>query len=332
MKILMTKNIIPTLLLFLLLTACAQVSAETPVSEPVVFATSTLPPTKPGLTLPTQIPPTASATSNPSTPNPTPSCRDSAVFVEDVTYPDNTRLEAGEKFTKTWKLQNTGSCPWTGYTVAFVSGDKMEAPDSIPMPETEAKSTVDVSIDLTAPAEDGAYTGNFELRNAAGESVPLGTEPTFWVKIVVGDEVPSASEQTIGNCTYTENPDYVKTLIDLINQARAEVGRDELTVNPDLTEAARRHSLDMACNNFLKHSGSDGSWTGERVTDAGYANPYYLEILAIGLPQDAMNQWRVEKTDWDLVLNSRVTGIGVGYVFSKFSAYGGYWTVVMGGP
>jgi uncharacterized protein YkwD len=87
----------------------------------------------------------------------------------------------------------------------------------------------------------------------------------------------------------------------------------------------------MACNNFMKHSGSDGSWTGDRVTDAGYTNPYYLEILAIGLPQDAMNQWRIEKADWSAVLNSRVTEIGVGYVFSKFSAYGGYWTVVMGG-
>ena len=44
-----------------------------------------------------------------------------------------------------------------------------------------------------------------------------------------------------------------------------------------------------------------------------------------------MNQWRIEKADWSAVLNSRVTEIGVGYVFSKFSAYGGYWTVVMGG-
>jgi uncharacterized protein YkwD len=110
------------------------------------------------------------------------------------------------------------------------------------------------------------------------------------------------------------------------------VGRSTLTVNADLTEAARRHSLDMACNSILKHSGSDGSWTGERVTDAGYTEPYYLEILAIGLPQDAMNQWRIEKADWSAVLNSRVSEIGVGYVFSKFSAYGGYWTVVMGGP
>jgi uncharacterized protein YkwD len=327
----MARKITLALLLMILLPSCIQVSGETPTDAPVLFVTSTLPPTKPGLTLPTQIPPTASPTLNPSDPTATPSCGDSAIFVEDVTVPDNTRLEAGEEFTKTWKLQNTGSCTWTDYTIAFVSGDKMDAPDSIPVPKTEVSDAVEVSIDLVAPSEDGAYTGNFELLNAEGESVPLGTEPTFWVKIVVGEEMPSASEQTIGNCTYTENPEYVQTLIDLINQARADVGGAALTVNADLTEAARRHSLDMACNNFMKHSGSDGSWTGDRVTDAGYTNPYYLEILAIGLPQDAMNQWRIEKADWSAVLNSRVTEIGVGYVFSKFSAYGGYWTVVMGG-
>jgi len=328
----MTRKIILFLLLLLLLNACAQVSREAPTKAPPLFVTSTLPPYQPGLTLPTPVPPTASPTSDPLTPSPTPACRDSAVFVEDVTYPDNTRLEAGEKFTKTWKLQNTGNCKWTDFTVTFVSGDKMEAPDSVPVPETEVSSKVEISVDLVAPSEDGAYAGNFELRDAEGKSIPLGTEPTFWVKIVVGEEMPSASEQTIGNCTYTENPEYVQTLIDLINKERADVGRAALTVNADLTEAARRHSLDMACNNFMKHSGSDGSWTGDRVTDTGYQNPYYLEILAIGLPQDAMNQWRIEKADWSAVLNSRVTEIGVGYVFSKFSAYGGYWTVDMGGP
>jgi hypothetical protein len=327
----MAKKLSFTFLLITVLASCVQVAGESPTSAPVLFVTSTLPPTGLNLTVPTDIPPTASPTLDPSEPTPTSSCRDSAVFVEDVTVPDNTRLDAGEKFTKTWKLQNTGSCTWTDYAIAFVSGDQMDAPDSVPVPKTEVSDTVEVSIDLVAPSEDGAYTGNFELRDAKGEVLPLGTEPTFWVKIVVGDEMPSASEQTIGNCTYTENPEYVQTLIDLINQARADVGRPALTVNAGLTEAARRHSLDMACNNFMKHSGSDGSWTGDRVTDAGYADPYYLEILAIGLPQDAMNQWRIEKTDWSAVLNSRVTEIGVGYVFSKFSAYGGYWTVVMGG-
>ncbi|HSL47396.1 MAG TPA: NBR1-Ig-like domain-containing protein, partial [Anaerolineales bacterium] len=196
----MTKKITLALLLLLLFTACVQVSGESPTDEaPVAFVTSTLPPTKFGLTVPTEVPPTASPTSDPLTPSPTPTCRDSAIFVEDVTYPDNTRLDAGEKFTKTWKLQNTGSCTWTDYTIAFVSGDKMDAPDSVPVPETEVSATVEVSIDLVAPTEDGAYTGNFELRNAEGVVIPLGIEETFWVKIVVGDEMPSASEQTIGN-------------------------------------------------------------------------------------------------------------------------------------
>jgi len=327
----MAKKLTLVFLLMILLVSCAKVSGEAPANAPVLFVTSTLPPTGLNLTVPTDIPPTTLLTPDPLTPSPTPSCRESAIFVEDVTVPDNTRIVAGEKFTKTWKLQNIGSCPWIGYKISFVSGDKMDAPDSVPVPETEVSSTVEVSVDLVAPSDDGAYAGNFELLNDKGESIPLGTEPTFWVKIVVGEEMPSASEQTIGNCTYTENPEYVQTLIDLINKERADVGRLALTPNADLTEAARRHSLDMACNNFMKHSGSDGSWTGDRVTDAGYSGPYYLEILAIGLPGDAMNQWRIEKADWSAVLNSRVTEIGVGYVFSKFSAYGGYWTVVMGG-
>ncbi len=134
------------------------------------------------------------------------------------------------------------------------------------------------------------------------------------------------------NCSYEENPGYVQTLIDLINQARLEAGRAPLAVNQQLMNAAQGHSLDMACNNFLRHSGSDGSWIGDRLLRAGYTNPYYLEIIAIGLPQDAMNQWRSDPTHWDAVLNSRVTEIGVGYAYSRFSAYGSYWTVDMGGP
>ena len=199
------------------------------------------------------------------------------------------------------------------------------------MPETDAQATVEISVDLAAPAEDGAYKANFELRDADGRVVTLGLESTFWVKIIVGEG--DASEQIAGNCVYTENPEYEQTLIDLINKERADVGRSTLTVNPKLTEAAREHSLDMACNKSdrLIHSGSDGSWTGDRLERAGYTGSYYLEILAIGLPGDAMNQWRIEKADWSALLNSRVTEIGAAYVYSKFSAYGSYWTVVMGG-
>jgi len=335
------KSISTFLLLAFILTACVTVSQENaPTKAPVLFVTSTLPPTKPGLTVPTAIPPTLTLTPDPLTPSPTPAksnCSDAAILVEDVNYPDNIAVPANEKFTKTWKLQNTGRCTWTGYTIAFVSGDRMSSPDSAPVPETEAGKPVDVSIELTAPANDGTYLGNFELHNAEGQTIPIGVEALFWVKIIVGTGGASNLQGTpiavqVGNCNYTNNSEYVQTLIELINQARVDVGRTLLTVNQQLTSAAQGHSLDMACNDFLRHSGSDGSWTGKRLIQARYPNPYYLEIIAIGLPQDAMNQWKNDADHWNAVLNSRVTEIGVGYVFSKFSSFGGYWTVDMGGP
>jgi uncharacterized protein YkwD len=331
------------LLPFLILVSCVKVSTEplpTRTPAPPLFVTSTLPPTKQAPLVPTRIPPTSTpekAASGTAVPTSPASCRDSAILVEDVTYPDNTRVNAGETFTKTWKLQNTGTCTWSGYTVVFVDGDRMSAPDSVAVPETPPKATVEVSVQLTAPTADKIYRGNFRLQNAAGETVRMGTESIFWVQVVVGTGGASNIAGTpivsqIGNCKYTVNEGYVQQLIELINQARAEVGRPALTVNPQLTAAAQGHSLDMACNDFLRHSGSDGSWIGDRLINAGYTNPYYLEIIAIGLPQDAMNQWRSDPTHWEAVLNSRVTEIGVGYVYNKFSSYGGYWTVDMGGP
>jgi len=340
----MSKKIIPTLLLTLMITSCANVSSkpiDTATPAAPLFVTSTLPPTRQALTVPTQVPATSTLkASTRTTPDgsSSPACRDSAILVEDVTYPDNTRVNGGEMFTKTWQLQNVGTCTWTGYTIAFVQGDRMGSPDSVPVPDTGRGDPVDVSVELTAPSIDGIYRGNFELHNAENEPVLIGTESIFWVQIVVGEEggtsnssgTPVVSQS--GNCTYTTNDNYIQTLVQLINEARAEAGRPSLTINQQLMNAAQGHSLDMACSDFLRHSGSDGSWVGDRLADAGYPNSYYLEVIAIGLPQDAMNQWKNDPDHWDAILNSRVRDIGVGYVYNKFSSYGGYWTVDMGGP
>ncbi len=328
----MIKKITLTLFVLSLLTSCVKIS-QTPTSTPVVPATSTLPATQVGLTVPTQVPPTVQPTADPS--NETPACKDGAILVADVTYPDNAHVTAGEKFTKTWKFQNAGDCPWNGYTVAFVSGDRMESPDAVPVPETDKKASVEVSVELIAPSTNGSYTANFELRNAQGKSVPVGTEPTFWVKVTAGEGGdPLGVEQRIGNCAFTENPDYVQAMIDLVNKTRAEQGRKALTLNDKLTTAAQAHSLDMACNNtkFMMHRGSDGSYTGDRLKKVGYTNPYYFELLGTGLAADAMHEWRRHEDTWPAIIDVNVTQIGVGYVFSKASRFGGYWTVILGSP
>ena len=147
------------------LTVQAQLSANnTPTLPPADTATSA-----PSANTPTFTPvPLATATSLPAA-TATSSC-DSALFVTDVTYPDNTVVTAGTTFTKTWRLQNTGSCSWTpSYALVFVSGSAMNGPTVQAMSgNVNPGQTVDVSVNLQAPSSNGTYTGNWGLRNASG--------------------------------------------------------------------------------------------------------------------------------------------------------------------
>ena len=100
-------------------------------------------------------------------------------MIADVTVPDNAQMSKGETFTKTWRFLNNGKCNWSGYTIAFVAGDRMASPDTASVPQTEAGKTVDVSVELTAPSLDGSYTGFYELRDADGQTLASGIEKTL---------------------------------------------------------------------------------------------------------------------------------------------------------
>ena len=119
------------------------------------------------------------------------SCEDKVHFVSDVNYPDGTEIEAGTEFTKTWRLQNTGTCTWNAdYAIVFERGDALGGPaskslttDLIP-PQAE----FEVSVDLKAPDIPGNYQGYWRLRNPAGQKFGTGenSDKDFWVKISVG--------------------------------------------------------------------------------------------------------------------------------------------------
>ena len=114
---------------------------------------------------------------------------DQIKFVKDVTIPDEMELEPGEQFTKTWRLQNAGSCPWTiGYLLYFESGDALGGPASkdLTSETIQPGETLDVSVDLVAPLETGAYEGNWMIRNVKGQGFGIGEfSKAFWVKINV---------------------------------------------------------------------------------------------------------------------------------------------------
>ena len=359
----MKKIWIVMLLLTLTPASCIKVSEETPAPTRSIFITSTLPPTRPGLVLPTDTPtpstPDSSTTTTPGTPGDTGTagaagtsaagaCIDSAVMIEDVTVPDDAQMSKGQKFTKTWRFLNNGKCSWTGYTIAFVAGDRMASPDTAPVPPTEAGKTVDVSVELTAPSLDGSYTGFYELRNANGETLGIGIENTFWVKILIGNATPRPVTSPAftpisgtpvvrvtgpASCNYASSSSYQNEIANLINNARAEAGLAPLTVNPQLTAAAQGHSIDMACHGLISHSGSDGSSPSQRIAAAGYAASLASEIIyGSGYPRTAFDWWMNDQIHRDEILNPNVTDMGVGYAYVQGTSPGGYYTVNFASP
>jgi hypothetical protein len=116
-----------------------------------------------------------------------------AGWVKDVTVPDGTKFAPGETFTKTWRLENTGSCNWNGdYEVVFDSGDKMNGGDVVDLSigTIEPGETVDISVDLKAPNTPGDYKGNWLLRSDDNEVFGLGdNDVAFYVEIEVVEAV-----------------------------------------------------------------------------------------------------------------------------------------------
>ncbi len=116
-------------------------------------------------------------------------------FVSDVTVPDGEDHAPDSTFVKTWRLRNAGTCSWsTSYSVVFVSGNSMGGPASQNLTATIApNTTLDLSVNLTAPHEPGSYTGYWTLKNAAGQTFG----DSFYVQINVTGSGSSGTGKTL---------------------------------------------------------------------------------------------------------------------------------------
>ncbi|MBN1246373.1 MAG: hypothetical protein JXC32_01890 [Anaerolineae bacterium] len=132
------------------------------------------------------------------TPTPTPGediegedCTYRAAYVADVTIPDDTVVPAGESFEKTWRIRNSGTCPWMlGTTFAYLSGDDLSEEGAIAVPSTEPDQEIELTVEMTAPDEPGTYRSNWQLETPDGRRYG----GVFYVQIVVpgeANETPS---------------------------------------------------------------------------------------------------------------------------------------------
>ena len=104
-------------------------------------------------------------------------------FVSDVSIPDNTPVTAGQNFTKTWKVKNSGSCAWdAGFKFAFTGGDAMGGTTYTVPSSVAAGAVTDISVAMTAPNKSGTARGNWRMSTTSGQF--FGDE--VYVQVVVG--------------------------------------------------------------------------------------------------------------------------------------------------
>jgi hypothetical protein len=120
-----------------------------------------------------------------------------AVFLADVTIPDGKLVAPGEVFTKTWRLENAGNCVWDKtYSLTLDSGDAMGTVVKVPLSTfVYPNQSVDLSVDLTAPATDGVYTGYWRVATPFGGSFGVGVNDQ---SLIVQIEVSSKPKNDIG--------------------------------------------------------------------------------------------------------------------------------------
>ena len=162
----------------------------------MVLPTATQTPTNTPLSLATFTPlaggaPVASPTSGGSAG--AAACYD-LTYVKDVTIPDNTQVTPGQSFTKTWLVQNSGSCAWeAGFIFNVVGGEPMSGAAITLNQAVEPGRQYEFSVQMVAPTgKTGELKGTWRLSDSNGNFFGDGV----YVLVVVGNATaaPTATE------------------------------------------------------------------------------------------------------------------------------------------
>jgi hypothetical protein len=108
---------------------------------------------------------------------------DNLEFVADVNIPDGTNMSPGQDFLKTWRVKNTGSCPWeAGYELVYAGyADRMDGQAQALTQVVQPGQEVEISVQFTAPSEIGEYLSAWQMSNPRGVTFP----EAIYVKVIV---------------------------------------------------------------------------------------------------------------------------------------------------
>lgn len=149
-------------------------------------------------------------------------------------------------------------------------------------------------------------------------------------------ETSTSPTSSTTSSSSTSESSIVNQIVSLTNSFRQQNGLAPLSLNYRLSSAAQTHTQNMAFQDFVSHTGVDGSTVGQRVSATGYKWSLVAENIAAGYQTatDVVQGWIDSPGHRENLLNPDVTEIGVGYYFLAGDAgnaiWNYYWTQVLG--
>ncbi|POM61103.1 hypothetical protein PHPALM_29935 [Phytophthora palmivora] len=167
--------------------------------------------------------------------------------------------------------------------------------------------------DFGASSSESCSTTPSSSSQGSSTTAPTTQKPTPTPTTAI----PATKAPTTAPSTSSSSTMQTQMLV-AVNKQRATAGLPALCMNSKLQSAAQGHSNDMAANDFMSHTGSNGSTMSQRITAAGYAWNSIAENVAAGQTNvDAvMTAWMNSPGHKANILSSKVTMFGCAYAYN----------------
>jgi uncharacterized protein YkwD len=196
-----------------------------------------------------------------------------------------------------------------------------------------------ISSGFTSPETTSSVSPSSYL--SSSNSVGLGGEPAAsrGVQVAMLDKAPSGTFEKAEPGVLADR-DYSHTALsadmarDVINSYRKQHGLKPLRLNPELTEAAKAHSLDLAQFDRISHYGSDGSNPWDRVKRTGYKARLTAENVGTGQINfnEVMKGWEESPGHNKNLLTPDAVHMGIALVQDPHTEFKSFWTLVLAAP
>ena len=181
--------------------------------------------------------------------------------------------------------------------------------DIIKPVETTTKNCFEVTTQIVI--KPGCTT---EVTTQAKPTTEATTEVTTQAKPTTETTTQVTTEATTESTTADTNNSIAKSLLALVNQARAENGLSALSLNDSLSAVAQKKAEDMKNNNYFSHTSPTYGSPFDMIKNAGISYRSAGENIAMGqkTAEAVFNAWMNSSGHRANILSSKFTQMGIG--------------------